>query len=105
MCIRDRLEIVNDTVGALAKRIREGEAFDLVVVSPAALDDLAKAGTLAGGARAHLARARVGVMGRALSLIQLSEPTNTSQNEHVRFLLHKKHCHRNIFQWPSATTV
>ncbi|MCC7348906.1 MAG: substrate-binding domain-containing protein [Variibacter sp.] len=60
-----RLEIVNDTVGALAKRIREGEAFDLVVVSPAALDDLAKAGKLAGGARANLARVGVGVMVRA----------------------------------------
>jgi molybdate transport system substrate-binding protein len=59
-----KLTIDNDTVGALAKRIDGGEAFDVVVVTPAALDDLGKKGKLAEGAHAVLARVGVGVMVR-----------------------------------------
>jgi molybdate transport system substrate-binding protein len=51
----------NDTVGALAKRIDGGEAFDVAILSPAALDKLAKAGKVAPGATA-LAKVGVGVV-------------------------------------------
>jgi molybdate transport system substrate-binding protein len=57
-----KLVIQNDTVGALVKRIDGGEAFDVVVVTPAALDNLMKKGKLADGVRAVLARVGVGVM-------------------------------------------
>ena len=57
-----KLVIDNDTVGALAKRIEGGEAFDVVIVSPAAVDDLIKKGKVAGGTRQVLARVGIGVM-------------------------------------------
>jgi len=57
-----KLVIDNDTVGALAKRIEGGEAFDVVIVSPAAVDDLVKKGKAAGGTRQVLARVGIGVM-------------------------------------------
>jgi molybdate transport system substrate-binding protein len=58
-----RLVVDNDTVGALVKRIENGESFDVVFVSPAAADGLAKAGKIAGG-RVDLARVGIGVMVR-----------------------------------------
>jgi molybdate transport system substrate-binding protein len=42
-----KLSIDNDTAGALQKRIAGGEAFDLVVSSPASLHPLRQAGKLA----------------------------------------------------------
>src|SRR5580704_6497817 len=51
----------NDTVGALAKRIAGGEAFDVAILSPAAIDTLAKDGKVAPGGVA-LARVGVGVV-------------------------------------------
>jgi len=54
----------NDTVGALSKRIDGGEAFDVAVLTPAAVKDLAGKGKLAGGG-VNLARVGVGVMVRA----------------------------------------
>lgn len=57
-----KLDIQNDTVGALVKRIDGGEAFDVLVVTPAALDGLAKKAKIAGGAGTMLARVGVGVM-------------------------------------------
>jgi molybdate transport system substrate-binding protein len=60
-----KLVVDNDTVGALTKRIEAGEAFDVVVVSPAAIDDLAKKGKVADGSKASLARVGIGVMVKA----------------------------------------
>lgn len=57
-----KLVVSNDTVGALVKRIDGGEAFDVVVVSPGAIDDLVKKGKVAAGSRVVLARVGVGVM-------------------------------------------
>src|SRR6266851_2106648 len=45
-----KVTIDNDTVGALVKRIDGGEAFDVAILSPAAIDNLAKAGKVAPGA-------------------------------------------------------
>ena len=60
-----KLVVDNDTVGALTKRIEGGEAFDVVVVSPAAIDDLTKKGKVADGSKAALARVGIGVMVKA----------------------------------------
>jgi molybdate transport system substrate-binding protein len=57
-----KLIVDNGTVGQLVKRIDAGEAFDVVVVSPGAIDDLAKKGKVAAGSRVVLARVGVGVM-------------------------------------------
>lgn len=56
-----RLVIDNDTAGALQRRIGEGEAFDVVVLTPAALDQLAKAGKVDAATSARLARVGIGV--------------------------------------------
>src|SRR5262245_30204189 len=55
----------NDTVGGVTKRIEGGEAFDVVVLTPAALDDLTKKGKIGDGSKAVLARVGVGVMVKA----------------------------------------
>ena len=55
-----QVEVQNDTVGALLKRIDGGERFDLVIASPSALATLRQAGKVAGG-DADLARVGVGV--------------------------------------------
>jgi molybdate transport system substrate-binding protein len=56
-----KVTIDNDTVGALVKRIDGGEAFDVAILSPAAIDNLTKAGKVAPGAAA-LARVGIGVV-------------------------------------------
>ena len=56
-----KITVENDTAGALLKRISGGEAFDLVVLTPGALDELTKAGKIAAGSTARLARVAIGV--------------------------------------------
>ena len=51
-----------ETVGALQKRIEGGEAFDLAILTPAAIDDLAKKGKIAAGSRVNLVQVGVGVV-------------------------------------------
>ncbi len=60
-----RIVVDNDTAGALAKRIEGGEAYDLVVVTPAIVTQLAKAGKAAAGAPTPLARVAIGVAVKA----------------------------------------
>lgn len=60
-----KLVVDNDTVGGLQRRIEGGEAFDVVIVSPGAIDDLIKKGKVADGTRQTLARVGIGVMVRA----------------------------------------
>ena len=57
-----KLIVDNGTVGQLVKRIDDGEAFDVVMVSPGAIDELIKKGKIAAGSRVVLARVGVGVM-------------------------------------------
>lgn len=52
----------NDTAGGLARRIQGGEAFDLAVITPGALNDLAGKGKVVGDTRANVARVGVGVV-------------------------------------------
>jgi molybdate transport system substrate-binding protein len=57
-----KVAVQNDTVGALSKRIEGGEAFDLAVLTPAAVDDLSSKGKFVPGSRVNLARVGVGVV-------------------------------------------
>jgi molybdate transport system substrate-binding protein len=57
-----KVTLTRDTVGALVKRIEDGEAFDLAVLTPEAIDDLIKKGKVVAGSGANLARVGVGVV-------------------------------------------
>ncbi len=57
-----KVTVDNDTVGALSKRIEGGEVFDLAVLTPAAVDNLAAKGKFIAGSRQNLARVGVGVV-------------------------------------------
>jgi molybdate transport system substrate-binding protein len=56
--------VSNDTAGAIAKRIEGGEAFDLGVLTPAAIKELAAKGKFAAGGT-NVARVGVGVVVKA----------------------------------------
>jgi molybdate transport system substrate-binding protein len=55
------LKVDNDTAGALLRRIGNGEVFDVVVLTPAAVAQLTQAGKLAVGSSTPLARVAIGV--------------------------------------------
>src|SRR5262244_2944193 len=57
-----KVSVENDTAGALSKRIEGGEAFDLAVLTPAAVNDLSGKGKFVAGSRVNLARVGVGVV-------------------------------------------
>jgi molybdate transport system substrate-binding protein len=50
----------NATAGALAKRIAEGEAFDLAIITPGVIDEAARAGKIS-GPRVDVAKVGMGV--------------------------------------------
>jgi len=52
----------NDTAGGLAKRIEGGEAFDVAVITPGVLGDLAKKGKVVADSRVNVARVGIGVV-------------------------------------------
>lgn len=56
-----KLLIDNDTAGALVRRIRQGEDFDLVVLPPAQLETLGKEGLVSDGSITPLAKVLIGV--------------------------------------------
>ena len=60
---KQNVSLDNDTAGALLKRIQAGAAFDVVVLTPAGIDELAKAGKVSTGV--DLARVGIGVMVKA----------------------------------------
>lgn len=55
------LSIDNGTSGALAKRIDDGEAFDVAIITPAVIDDLAKRDKISDGSRTNIAKVGIGV--------------------------------------------
>jgi molybdate transport system substrate-binding protein len=61
----DRAIIINDTAGALLARIRGGATFDLVILTPPAVADLAAAGIVQPDSRTDLARVGIGVVVKA----------------------------------------
>ena len=56
-----KVEVQNDTAGALQKRIAGGEAFDLAVITPAVLQALATQGHVVSGSIVPLAKVAIGV--------------------------------------------
>jgi molybdate transport system substrate-binding protein len=60
-----RLVIDTATAGALAKRISDGEAFDVAIVTPAAIASLEKAGKIAAQSAADIAKVGIGVAVKA----------------------------------------
>jgi molybdate transport system substrate-binding protein len=60
-----KVTVENDTVGALTKRIEGGEAFDVAVLTPGAVNGLTEKGKLVAGTRSSLARVGIGVMVKA----------------------------------------
>jgi molybdate transport system substrate-binding protein len=57
-----KVTVDNGTTGQLKKRIAAGEAFDVLVITPAAIDELTKAGKLAAGSEVKLATVGIGVV-------------------------------------------
>lgn len=60
-----RLAIDNATAGALAKRIADGEAFDVAIVTPAVIASLEKAGKIAALSAFDIAKVGIGVAVKA----------------------------------------
>jgi molybdate transport system substrate-binding protein len=60
-----KVAVANDTAGGLSRRILGGEAFDVAVITPAAIDDLISKGKLAAESRVNLAQVGIGVMVKA----------------------------------------
>jgi len=56
-----RLVVDNDTAGGLLKRIEAGEAFDMAIITPSAIDSLIGKGKVVDGSRVAIARVGVGV--------------------------------------------
>jgi molybdate transport system substrate-binding protein len=52
----------NDTAGGLARRIAGGEPFDLAVITPGVINDLAAKGKIVADSRVSVARVGVGIM-------------------------------------------
>lgn len=57
----NRVTFDNATAGNLAKRISEGEAFDVALITPAVIDDLTKKGKIVPGTRLDVAKVGMGV--------------------------------------------
>lgn len=57
----NKIILRNDTAGALLRRIAGGETFDVVLITPPALDQLVKAGKIATGSEVKLAQVGIGV--------------------------------------------
>lgn len=57
----NKVTMTNDTAGALMRRLRAGEAFDVIVLTSDGLDALADIGTVMGDTITPLARVGIGV--------------------------------------------
>lgn len=60
-----KVEVQNDTAGALARRIQGGESFDVLVLTPAGLKTLAAEGKVTAESVAPLAKVAIGVAVKA----------------------------------------
>ena len=56
-----RVSLDNATAGTLAKRIERGEAFDVAIITPKAIDSLTEKGKIVPGSRVDLAKVGIGV--------------------------------------------
>lgn len=57
-----KVTVDNGTAGQLKKRIEDGEAFDVAVITPAVVEDLTGKGKIAAGSKVTLASVNIGVM-------------------------------------------
>jgi molybdate transport system substrate-binding protein len=62
---KQKLNVTYDLAATLKQRIENGLAFDLAVLTPAAIDDLIKSGKIAAASRTPLARVGLGLAVRA----------------------------------------
>lgn len=60
-----KVTVDNGTAGELKKRIEDGEAFDVTIITPGVVAELTKAGKIASGTQTNLASVGVGVMVKA----------------------------------------
>jgi molybdate transport system substrate-binding protein len=60
-----KVEGTFDTVGVIQAKLKGGEKPDIIILTPAAMDELDKSGALVAGTRVELARARSGLAVRA----------------------------------------
>lgn len=60
-----KVVIENDTAGGLMKKVKDGASFDVLVLTPGAIDTLIKDGKVAAGSRVDLARVGIGVAVKA----------------------------------------
>ena len=58
----NQVTVDNGTTGQLKKRIEGGEAFDVLVITPAVVDEMIATGRLAGGSKVNLASVGIGVV-------------------------------------------
>ena len=56
-----RVEVQNDTAGALAKRLASGEAFDVVIITPGALKPFEASGVVQASSVKTIAKVAIGV--------------------------------------------
>lgn len=59
-----KVQLVFDTAVPLKRRIEGGETFDVAILTPALVDELAKSGKVEGGSRVDVARAGMALAGR-----------------------------------------
>jgi len=59
-----KLELVFGTAVPLKRRIDGGETFDIAILTPALVDDLAKSGKIDGGSKLDFARSGIALAGR-----------------------------------------
>jgi molybdate transport system substrate-binding protein len=57
-----KITVDNGTAGTLKKRIEGGEVFDVAVITPVVVDDLASKGKIVGASKVNLATVGVGVV-------------------------------------------
>lgn len=62
---RHKLTIAFGTAVPLKRQIEAGETFDVVILTPALVEDLVKQGKVAAGTKIDIAKAGIGVAGRA----------------------------------------
>jgi molybdate transport system substrate-binding protein len=58
----NKVIVDNGTAGQLKKRIADGEAFDIAVITPSVIDELIASGKVAAGSKINLASVGVGVV-------------------------------------------
>jgi molybdate transport system substrate-binding protein len=58
----NKVIVDNGTTGQLKKRIGDGEAFDIVVITPAVVDEMIASGKVAAGSKITLASVGIGVV-------------------------------------------